>query len=450
MKHQIALSMTLINLAIGAGGAGTLPAGHLDRINALQTAKNKPSLTEADLIVRPVRLFGNQLTSYFTRITDPDLQLLADQINATGGPALSAHVTDETPIGTFYAASITPGGGDALWLDTWVYFLNDAAGQDLARKIDGGVINEASIGYWYERNVCSITGLDYWYSPYYAGREYEIVDPETGITTVKLCFLWTVGNVEFAEGSLVYRGAYPGTQVGGDIGQPVDGQAAANALPAPAQTRFQLAAARDLSAGMEKKPSATGQQPPTASNAASGHQPPTPAAPAADVGVKPPEGETVKLNLKLKDGSVVVVEDEKGLQNLLEAQVTAGEQRGAQNERERLAAAAGLKPAELETPVELQRLSAEAGDGRTYREDLLERLERVTLTIEGNQEAGQKAAERIKKVFKAADIADIREEVERLEARRDALVPDGQRSAENAKEGDEEPRKAPARNYDAV
>lgn len=58
MKHQIAPSMTLINLAIGAGGAGTLPAGHLDKINGLQAAKNKPALTEADLIVRPVRLFG--------------------------------------------------------------------------------------------------------------------------------------------------------------------------------------------------------------------------------------------------------------------------------------------------------------------------------------------------------------------------------------------------------
>lgn len=445
MKHQIALAMTLNALA-----STSVPDDHLAKINALQRVKGKPALTADDVLIRAIRLFGNQLTSYFTRITDPDLRLLADQVNENGGPALSAHVTDETPIGTFYAASITPGGGDALWLDTWVYFLNDADGQDLVRKIDGGVINEASIGYWYERNVCSITGLNYWNSPYYAGQEYEVLDPETGITTVKLCFLWTVGNVEFAEGSLVYRGAYPGTQVGGDIGQPVDGQAAANALPAPAQTRFQLAAARDLQSQLEKKPPVTGQQPPIASNVASGHQPPTPAAPAADVGVKPPEGETVKLNLKLKDGSVVVVEDEKGLQQILEAQVAAGEQRGAQSERERLAAAAGLKPAELEGDTHLVKLAEQAGDGRTYREDLLERLERVTLTVEGNQEAGQKAAERIKKVFKSADIADIREEVERLEARRDALVPDGQRSAENAKEGDEEPRKAPARNYDAV
>lgn len=439
MKHQIALSMTLIHLAVGAGGTGTLPDGHLARINALQAQKGKPDLTEADLIVRPVRLFGNQLTSYFTRITDVDLRLLATQINDSGGPALSAHVTDETPIGTFYAASVTPGGGDALWLDTWVYFLNDVSGQELARKIDGGVINEASIGYWYERNVCSISGLDYWNSPYYAGQEYEIVDPQSGAVTVKLCFLWTLGNVEFAEGSLVYRGAYPGTQVGGDIGQPMaDGMQSQNGLPAPSQTRFQLAAGRDFRAGLEKKTPATG------------HQPPTPADEPAGAAAHAPEGESMRLNFKLKDGSQVTVDDDKSAQALLDQQVLAAENRSAQSERERLAAAAGLEPAQLMETTELARLSAQASDGRTYREDLLSRLERVTLTIEGNGEGGQKASERIKKVFKSADIADIREEVERLEAKRDQLVPNGGLSVQNAEEGNEEPEKVTARDFDSV
>ncbi|ULH17359.1 PspA/IM30 family protein (plasmid) [Deinococcus sp. KNUC1210] len=442
MKHQIALSMTLMQLAIGAGGTGTLPDTHLARINALQSAKNKPALTEEDLIVRPVRLFGNQLTSYFTRITDDDLRLLAQQINDAGGPALSAHMTDETPIGTFYAASVTPGGGDVLWLDTWVYFLNDADGQDLARKIDGGIINEASIGYWYERNVCSITGLDYWNSPYYAGREYEIVDPETGTTTTRLCFLWTIGNVEFAEGSLVYRGAYPGTQVGGDIGQPMNGESAVNVLPMPAQTRFQLAASRDMQTELDKKAQA---------HAASGSKPPSPAAkPAEPPSGQPPEGETVKLTLKLHDGSAATVENEESAQTVLNQQVAAAEKRAVQAERERVATAAGLEPAQLHDDTHLARLSAEAGDGRTYREDLLSRLERVTLTIEGNSEAGQRASERVKKVFKTADIADIRDEVERLEAKRDALVPSGQRSVENAEEGSEEPGKAPVRDLDSV
>ncbi len=455
MKHQIALSMTLLTLAAGTATANTLPDGHLEKINALQAAKGKPALTADALLVRPIRLFGNQLTSYFTRIRDDDLRLLAQQINESGGPALSAHVTDDTPIGTFYAAAITPGGGDVLWLDTWVYFLNDQAGQDLARRIDGGVINEASIGYWYERNVCSITGLDYWYSPYYAGQEYEITDPETGTTTTRLCFLWTIGNVEFAEGSLVYRGAYPGTQVGGDIGANVTDQAAQNArAPEHPQTRFQLAAARDMQAAFQKK-----------AQADRGPDNPAPApVQTAQNAAKPdptPEGEPMKLKLKMPDGSTLEFEPDQ-LQTQFDRAVQAATDQAVRDttrtvtesvtasasaaattaERSRVAAALGLKAEDLVEDTRMQTLSAEAGDGRLYREDLLNRLERVTVTLDGTGEKAEQAGQRMRRIFSAQKVDDIREEVERLEAKRDATVPNTQLSRD-VPDGEGSKKRAP-------
>ncbi|MFD1729840.1 hypothetical protein ACFSC4_30965 [Deinococcus malanensis] len=261
-----------------------MPGGHLERINALQAQRGKPALAADQVLATPIRLFGNELTSYFTRIPDSDLRTLAEQINAAAGPMLSAHVTDDTPIGTFYMAGVTEGPTNGTsaqglgqptqvqYLDTWAYWLNDEEGQHLARLIDSGIINEASIGYFYDQAICSITNASYWNSPYYAGRTYDITDPDTGAVTQKLCFIWTTGNVEFAEGSLVYRGAYPGTKVGGGAvdGGAVAASAGTPVIVQPHESRFQLAASKDLQAVFEKAPTAGESTPRPAEHG--GHQ----------------------------------------------------------------------------------------------------------------------------------------------------------------------------------
>lgn len=430
---------------------GTLPDGHLDRINALQAARGKPALKETDLIARPIRLFGNQLTSYFTRVPDADLRALADQINAGGGPMLSAHVTDTTPIGTFYFAEITPGElnlnpqpgqpSQVLYLDTWAYWLNDDTGQGLVRQIDAGIINEASIGYWYEELRCSITGSNYWYSPYYAGETYEITDPESGNTSTRLCFLWTTGNVEFAEGSLVYRGAYPGTRVGGSTDTSGAAQLSASAPTGPTPTtRFQLAASQDM-ADAFKKPRA--QQ-----NA--GNPTPTPPAPAAPTPHQ--EDPMEKLTLKLADGTAHTVAP-ADVQALLTDQVTAalaaGKATGEQAERERIAASLNVEPVKLEDPKTLETLASEATDGRAYREDLLAELKALHVTLSGAGEAADAHAERARRAYSALSISDVREEVERLRAQRDATVPNQQLSGTPPTDTETPTKKDPV-NYDAV
>ncbi|CAA9363983.1 MAG: hypothetical protein AVDCRST_MAG93-7831, partial [uncultured Chloroflexia bacterium] len=184
-------------------GSEGMPDNHLTIINALQQKRGKRNLTEAEIIARPIQLFGNQLTMYWTKIRDEDLRLIAQQINEKGGPLLGGHVTENTPQGSLYLAEVLQGEQPGeLVLNVWVYWANDEPGQKMANDIDIGVINEASICYFYDRAICSITGSDYWMSPYYAGQEYEVYDEATDTTTMKLCFLWTVDNVQFSEASL--------------------------------------------------------------------------------------------------------------------------------------------------------------------------------------------------------------------------------------------------------
>lgn len=193
---------------------GEIPAGHLERINARLAALGKPAVQSTAIIVRPIRLTGNKLTSQYTMFPDNELESFAMQINATGTAMLSAHMTDDTPLGTFYMAGVSSMPNGDKWLDTWAYWINDDDGVKLAKKIDMGTINEASIGFSCERPICSITGLDWWDSPFYRGQIVQITDPATGAITEKMAFVWMF-DCEITEGSICYKGAHPDTRVGG-------------------------------------------------------------------------------------------------------------------------------------------------------------------------------------------------------------------------------------------
>lgn len=193
---------------------GETPAEHLEKINARLAALGKPAVKSSDIIVRPIRLTGNKLTSQYTMFPDAELESFAQQINAQGTAMLSAHMTDDTPLGTFYTAGVTSMPNGDKWLDTWAYWINDDDGVKLAKKIDMGTINEASIGFSCERPICSISGLDWWSSPFYRGQIVQITDPTTGVTTEKMAFVWMF-DCQISEGSICYKGSHPDTRVGG-------------------------------------------------------------------------------------------------------------------------------------------------------------------------------------------------------------------------------------------
>ena len=423
---------------------GNLPPEHLALINALQAGRGKTALVESDLIVRPIRLTGNQLTCYFTKFPDEELAAFAQQANDGGAPLLSAHITDDRPIGTFYAGSVTDEGDAGRWLDTYSYWLADDKGLELARDIDAGIINEASIGFSYEQAVCSICGEDWlrsWDCPHWPGQTYQVPNGEgKDDFEERLCFLWTVG-CTFDEGSLVYRGGHPGTKVGGTLKQefvPLMGAPSSPGQVAPHLTSFQLQATRDMADLYSKK-----AKPPGKTGQGLGKPSPGPQAepPQADA----PEGDNVKFKLKKPNGKSVEVDTEEAMQALLDEGYTLGKTAGEQAHRETVATALGLEPKDLEPGTDkLVTLAAQAKDGEVYRADLEGRLERAAVTVEGQ---GDKAA-RIAKLGKRADIDDLQGLVQDWEAKAGITVP-GEQLSLTPPEG-EEPKTTPRPRVDSV
>jgi len=72
-------------------------------------------------------------------------------------------------------------------------------------------------------------------------------------------------------------------------------------------------------------------------------------------------------------------------------------------------------------PADLANLAAQASDGVIYREAQLDRLHALTITVEGNDEAGIKAADDARAVYSAQTLERISAQITRLEAKRDTL-----------------------------
>lgn len=326
---------------------------------------------------------------------------------------MSAHITDIAPIGTFYQAVVTEESG-ALWLDTFAYWLADEQGNKLARDIDAGIINEASIGWSWENAQCSVCGED-WYDyecPHWPGQTYSVVtDPETRETEERLCFLWML-DCTFDEGSVVYRGGHPDTKVGGALAANTFVPILSGASPSPGEqaphlTHFQLQATRDM-AGLYQK-----------------------AKPKSELGkpTPPVEPETtqealVKLKLKMPDGSVKELEENE-LQGLLDAQLQSASEGGEQKFKEAVAKTLGLEPKDV-TDAKLAELKTQAAAGLAYRESLNTRLSAAALAVEGDPAK----AERITKLAKNAELSDLEGLVTDWETKRDDTIPNGRLSRE--------------------
>lgn len=110
----------------------------------------------------------------------------------------------------------------------------------------------------------------------------------------------------------------------------------------------------------------------------------------------------------------------------------------AEAKGERKAQASVRKTLALEDDADVSKAltsaASEAADGRAYRADLLQRLSTATICAHGNDEAGQRAAERSKRLFANASISDLRDEVEALEGKVEGEIPNGRSSEEKQKD----------------
>lgn len=93
---------------------------------------------------------------------------------------------------------------------------------DLIQSIESGTLFDTSIGFNFNKGICSVCGCDYYNSedcPHYAGRTYEVEDDD-GKKEEKLCWIKAYPPGGLWENSGVFDGAYPGAGImssAGDI-----------------------------------------------------------------------------------------------------------------------------------------------------------------------------------------------------------------------------------------
>ena len=83
---------------------------------------------------------------------------------------------------------------------------------DLAVSIEAGTLFDTSIGFGYDKAICSVCGDNYRRCNHYVGQTYEI-ENEDGTTEEKLCYIKAKPPGFLMENSLVFDGAYPGAGV---------------------------------------------------------------------------------------------------------------------------------------------------------------------------------------------------------------------------------------------
>jgi len=97
---------------------------------------------------------------------------------------------------------------------------------DLAISIEAGTLFDTSIGFGYDRAVCSICGnnyRDYEKCKHISGKTYE-VEGTDGVTRNQLCYIKAKPPGFLMENSLVFDGAYPGAGVMSKAGDILENQ----------------------------------------------------------------------------------------------------------------------------------------------------------------------------------------------------------------------------------
>ncbi|MBZ0266163.1 hypothetical protein K8I28_16015 [bacterium] len=172
-----------------------------EHLIAIQSLPNPPlvDLKKEELIVRRCRLASDQIDSRFGRFRSDDLPRLLELVN--GAPVLIGHDRRTLGVARFFGGEVQKRG-DSTWILPLFYWHKEhSQAEDLRVMIDSGVYSEASIAFLYQKPTCSICGNDLRQCSHWPGRKYD----------GKLAFYWYDEIERVTEGSLVYRGAAPGT-----------------------------------------------------------------------------------------------------------------------------------------------------------------------------------------------------------------------------------------------
>ena len=170
-----------------------------------------PEIRVEDIYIRRCFLTGDAINVYGGRFRTDGLQKLLKMTE--GAPVLIGHNKGTIPVGKFFGGEIltqeivTIEGKNetAKFIVPKFYVMRNVSyANDIITNIDGGVISEASISWWYKKPTCSICGNDI--------RSVDCNHIPLQKYKGELCFYYYDELVDVAEGSLVYRGAHPGTK----------------------------------------------------------------------------------------------------------------------------------------------------------------------------------------------------------------------------------------------
>jgi hypothetical protein len=174
-----------------------------DDLLAINSLPNPPltPVSPGDIYVRRCRLSGDAVDAGFGCFRTEDLPRLLELVQ--GAPALIGHRRDTLGVARFFGGVRwrDPGSGITYIAPKFYWMRAHSAAEDLRINIDGGIYNEASIGFTFRRPTCSVCSDDI--------RRCQHIPGTTDNN--QICFFYYDEILRVTEGSFVYRGAEPGT-----------------------------------------------------------------------------------------------------------------------------------------------------------------------------------------------------------------------------------------------
>ncbi|MFC1476008.1 hypothetical protein ACFLQW_03300 [Candidatus Zixiibacteriota bacterium] len=217
------ITPTLLGELIGQ--VRTVPAAGNEALNAAADPHGDPGKFTA-LIDEINRVIAPPVPVTAETVFIRAMEVVSDEVNEHGGrfaqdefaglceliidsPVLVAHDKHQLPVARNFKAEVIDRDGRP-WIKVWFYWPKDAAGaQDLAARIDAGVLREVSIGFEFKRPECSVCGRDIRECEHQPFAESK--HPDGGVRPIHYIYR---DIVRVLETSLVYRGATPGTRIG--------------------------------------------------------------------------------------------------------------------------------------------------------------------------------------------------------------------------------------------
>jgi len=190
-----------------------------------------PTKLAGDMIIpdRHVQLTKELLDVFVLNVNQGIAFLLDHSWHADGFWGLGGRPKAAIPYGRTFEGSVDPSNdeGEEWALNGFTYMKRDVtldgiSTNDLIASIEAGTLFDTSIGFSYNKAICSICGNDYTdYDEcnHVAGKTYEVED-EDGVTKNVLCYIKACPPGALWENSGVFDGAYPGAGVmskAGDI-----------------------------------------------------------------------------------------------------------------------------------------------------------------------------------------------------------------------------------------